>query len=138
MLIKTAHSSDSDRFDWKQAEVLIRQERRATELEEFKEKTKSLMKSLDVKIGEPKASPDKSFLELYNISIVIRNVGVAFPLTLARDLQMPRSGSLDDSTVRAFLFSVKTIEFGTQLGQSGQASMAGFSFQFVSRYVGDQ
>ncbi|TBU47302.1 hypothetical protein BD309DRAFT_511415 [Dichomitus squalens] len=124
----------ADYVDHLQADVLIRQEQRATELEEFKEKTRSLMKSLDVKIGEPKASSEESFLELYNISLTVRNVGVAFPLTLARDLQMPRSGSLDDSTVRAFLFSVKTIEFGTQLGRSGQASMTGFSFQFVSRF----
>lgn len=92
------------------------------------------MKSLDVKIGEPKASSDKSLLELYNISVLARNIGVAFPLTLTRDFRLPRSGSHDDSAVRAFLFSIKTIEFGTQLGENGQASMAGFSFQFVSRY----
>lgn len=93
------------------------------------------MNSLDVKIGEPKASSEKSLLELYNITVVVRNVGVAFPLTLSRDLHLPRSGSHDDSAVRAFLFSIKTIEFGTQLGENGQASMTGFSFQFVSRYA---
>lgn len=90
------------------------------------------MNSLDVKIGEQKASSEKSLLELYNISIVVRNVGVAFPLTLSRDLHLPRH---DDSAVRAFLFSIKTIEFGTQLGENGQASMTSFSFQFVSKYV---
>ena len=118
-------------------EILIRKEQRASELEEFKEKTRSLMRSLDVKIGEPKASSEKSLLELYNISVVVKNVGVAFPLTLSRDFHLPRSrsGSRDDSAVRAFLFSIKTIEFGTQLGENGQASMSGFSFQFVSRYV---
>ena len=91
------------------------------------------MKSLDVKIGEQKAA-QKSLFEMYTISLSIKNIGVAFPLTLARDLQMPRTGSHDDSAVRAFLFSIKTLEFGTQLGENGQASMTGFSFQFVSRY----
>ena len=119
-----------------QAEVLIRKGERATELEEFKEKTRSLMKSLDVKIGEQKKS-ERSLLEMYTISLVIKNIGVAFPLSLARDLHMPRSGSHDDSAVRAFLFSIKTLEFGTQVGENGQASMTGFSFQFVSRYVGE-
>ena len=113
--------------------MLIRREQRATELEGFKEKTRSLMKSLDVKIGEPKVA-EKSLLEMYTVSLVIKNIGVAFPLTLARDLQMPRTGSHDESAVRAFLFSIKNLEFGTQLGENGQASMSGFSFQFVSRY----
>ncbi len=91
------------------------------------------MKSLDVKIGEQKTA-QKSLLELYTVALSIKNIGVAFPLTLARDLQMPRTGSHDDSAVRAFLFSIKTLEFGSQLGENGQASMSGFSFQFVSRY----
>ncbi|KAI0743929.1 hypothetical protein C8Q80DRAFT_1355680 [Daedaleopsis nitida] len=122
-----------DFIDHLQAEVLIRKEQRASELEEFKEKTRSLMKSLDVKIGEQKPS-EKSLLDLYTVSLVIKNMGVAFPLTLARDLQMPRTGSQDESSVRAFLFSIKTLQFGTQLGESGQASMSGFSFQFISRF----
>lgn len=117
-----------------QAEIFIRKEQRANDLEEFKEKTRSLMKSLDVKTGEPKTS-QKSLLEMYTASVVIQNIGVAFPLTLARDLQMSRVGSHDESAVKAFLFSIKTLKFGTQLGENGQASMTNFSFQFVSRYV---
>ncbi|KAI0762082.1 hypothetical protein BD413DRAFT_680921 [Trametes elegans] len=122
-----------DFIDHLQAEVLIRKEQRASELAEFKEKTRSLMKSLDVKIGEQAAS-EKSLLELYSISLTISNIGVAFPLTLSRDLQMPRSGSHDDSSVRAFLFSIKSLKFGGQLGETGQASMTSFAFQFVSRF----
>ena len=117
-----------------QVEVHTRKEQRASELEEFKEKTRSLMKSLDVKTGEPKTS-QKSLLEMYTASVVIQNIGVAFPLTLARDLQMSRVGSHDESAVKAFLFSIKTLKFGSQLGENGQASMTNFSFQFVSRYV---
>ncbi|OSD07084.1 hypothetical protein PYCCODRAFT_793525 [Trametes coccinea BRFM310] len=122
-----------DYIDHLQAEVLIRKEQRATELEEFKEKTRSLMRTLDIKIGEQSAS-QKSLLELYTIAVVINNIGVAFPLSLARDLQMPRSGSHDDSAVRAFLFSIKSLTFGSQLGENGQASVANFAFQFVSRF----
>ncbi|KAI0705009.1 hypothetical protein C8T65DRAFT_728083 [Cerioporus squamosus] len=123
-----------DFVDHLQAEVLIRREQRANDLEEFKEKTRSLMKSFDIKIGEQKTASEKSLLELYTFGLIIKNIGVAFPLTLARDLQMPRSGSHDDSAVRAFLFSIKTLEFDTQLGENGQASMTGFSFQFVTRF----
>ncbi|KAH9929533.1 uncharacterized protein BXZ73DRAFT_47994 [Epithele typhae] len=122
-----------DFFDHLQAEVLIQKEQRANDLEEFKEKTKSLMKSLDVKLGETSTS-ERSLLELYTASIIIQNIGVAFPLTLARDLQMSRSGSHDDNAVRAFLFSIKSLKFGTQSGENGQASMSNFSFQFVSRF----
>ncbi|KAI8993910.1 hypothetical protein BD414DRAFT_436222, partial [Trametes punicea] len=122
-----------DYIDHLQAEVLIRKEKRASELEEFKKKTRSLMRTLDVKIGEQTPS-EKSLLELYTITLSISNIGVAFPLTLARDLQMPRSGSLDDSAVRAFLFSIKSVRFGSQLGENGQASVTNFAFQFVSRF----
>ena len=93
------------------------------------------MKSLDIKIGEQRSSgsSEKSWLELYTTSLVIQNIGVAFPLTLARDLQMSRSGSHEENAVRAFLFSIRALKFGTQLGENGQASMSDFSFQFVSR-----
>ena len=110
----------------------MRKEQRANDLAEFKEKTRSLMKSLDVKIGEQRPT-EQSLFEMYTASVTIQNIGVAFPLTLARDLQMPRSGSHDENAVRAFLFSIKILKFGTELGENGQASMSGFSFQFVSR-----
>ncbi|CDO69204.1 hypothetical protein BN946_scf185042.g106 [Trametes cinnabarina] len=122
-----------DYVDHLQAEVLIRKEQRAAELEEFKEKTRSLMRTLDIKVGEQYAS-QKSFLELYTVTVVFNNIGVAFPLTLARDLQMPRSGSHDDSAVRAFLFSIKSLMFGSQLGENGRVSVTDFAFQFVPRF----
>ncbi|OBZ68137.1 hypothetical protein A0H81_11867 [Grifola frondosa] len=122
-----------DFVDHLQAEVLIRKEQRATELAEFKEKTKSLMRSLDVKIGETQVA-EASWLDMYTFSLAIRNIGVAFPLTLNQNLQMPRSTSQDTAAVRAFLFSIKSLEFGTEQGESGQAAMKGFSFQFVSRF----
>ncbi|KAH9930383.1 hypothetical protein B0H21DRAFT_878964 [Amylocystis lapponica] len=122
-----------DFIDYLQAEVFLREEERAHELAVFKEKTRSIMRSLDVKSGETQNIED-SWLDKYNVKLTIRNVGVAFPLSLGRDLHMPRSGSQDNATVPAFLFSIKSITFGTHHGESGQATMKGFSFQFVSRF----
>ena len=67
------------------------------------------------------------------IDLSVRNLGVAFPLTHDHDLEMPRTGSQDSSTISAFLFSIKSVKFGAQRGETGQAIMKGFSFQFVPR-----
>ncbi|KAG6900261.1 hypothetical protein C0993_000714 [Termitomyces sp. T159_Od127] len=53
--------------------------------------------------------------------------------TNSANLQLPRTGSRDSTSVPAFLWSIKSIEFGTHRGQSGQAEMKLFSFQFISR-----
>jgi hypothetical protein len=56
-------------------------------------------------------------------------------LTHDQNLEIPQTGSGDSTAVKAFLFSVKSIKFGTQRGESGEAKMQGLSIQFVSRYV---
>jgi hypothetical protein len=112
--------------------MIDRKERRAAELAEFKEKAKSIMRSFEVKVND--AEPKKStWLSEHTIDLLIRNIGVAFPLALDQDLELPQTGSHDSSAVRAFLFSVKSLVFATQRGETGQAVMKGFSFQFVSR-----
>ncbi|KZT72059.1 hypothetical protein DAEQUDRAFT_664662 [Daedalea quercina L-15889] len=124
----------SDFVDNLQAEVLVRQADRAHELAQFKEKTKNIMKSFDVKSGEAD-DRQRSWLDQYNIYLTIRHIGVAFPLAALPDLRMSRSGSREDvAAVRAFLFSVKSVDFGTEHGESGQATMKDFSFQFISRF----
>lgn len=90
------------------------------------------MRSLDVKTGESQRN-GVSWFDKYTIALGIHNIGVAFPLAFDETVQLPRSGSRDDSEVRAFLFSIKSLVFGTQRGESGQATMKGFAFQFVSR-----
>ena len=117
-----------------QAEILIRKEQRANELAAFKEKTRSVMRTFDVKIGENELQ-STSWLDNYIINIAIKNVGIAFPLAHDSSLQLPRSGSQDSTAVRAFLFSIKSIVFGTHRGESGEVTMRGFSFQFVPRFV---
>ncbi|GLB37483.1 putative fermentation associated protein [Lyophyllum shimeji] len=122
-----------DFVDHLQAEMLDRKEQRAMELAAFKEKTHSILKTFEVGIRDPRVN-SKPWLESYIINVSTRNIGVAFPLTHDQDLQLPRSGSRDSTAVPAFLWSIKSIEFGTHRGETGQAVMKNFSFQFISRF----
>lgn len=110
--------------------MLDRKEQRAKELAAFKEKTQSILKTLEVRSRESDIN-QTSWLDEYTIDLSIRNVGVAFPLTLDEDLELPSTGSKISSAVRAFLFSIESIEFDTQRGETGQINMKSFSFQFV-------
>lgn len=113
--------------------MLDRQDRRAIELAEFKEKTKSVMRTFETNVKDSGSVKTSTWLSKHTINLTIMNIGVAFPLALNQDLELPQTGSHDSSAVRAFLFSTKSLVFGTQRGESGQAEMKGFSFQFVSR-----
>jgi hypothetical protein len=114
--------------------MLDRKERRAPELAALRLKAQSILKTFEVKTQDVDTdSAAAPWLNKYTINISINHVGVAFPLTHSAQLELPHSGSQDSSAVRAFLFSIKSIEFGTQRGESGQVVMNGFSFQFVSR-----
>lgn len=115
--------------------MLERQEERALELAAFKEKTQSILKTFEVGTRDDQPDERKSWLDNHIINVAIHNIGVAFPLTLDQDLELPQTGSTDSTAVRAFLFSIKSIEFGTRHGETGQATMQRLSFQFVSRYV---
>ncbi|KAJ3553006.1 hypothetical protein NM688_g3848 [Phlebia brevispora] len=122
-----------DFVDHLQAEILIRKEQRAQELAEFKEKTKKFMRTFEVK-SSPSQVEHLSWFSRYTINVVVKNIGVAFPLAFDHGLQVPYVGMPAEGAVRAFLFAIKSVSFGTQRGESGQASMKGFSFQFVSRF----
>ncbi len=116
--------------------MLIRQEQRAHELAAFKQKTQKLFESFEVK-GANADVPETSaasLLDSYSIDLSISNVGVAFPLIHDDQLNLPKHGSHDGNSVRAFLFSIASIQFGTVRGVTGEASMKRFSFQFVHRY----
>ncbi|KAH8080285.1 hypothetical protein BXZ70DRAFT_901408 [Cristinia sonorae] len=123
-----------DFVDHLQAEVLVRKEKRAKELEEFKAKTKKVMHTFDVKIGDPQAREEEDWWDKYILHLKINNFSIAFPLILTQDVQLPRSGSADEVAVRAFLFSIRSIVFGTHRGESGEVTMSGFSFQFVPSF----
>ncbi|KAG6832605.1 hypothetical protein H0H92_014441 [Tricholoma furcatifolium] len=116
-----------------EAEMLDRKEQRASELAAFKEKTRRILETFEVGAQDTLADT-RPWLQSYIINVATRNIGVAFPLTHDQDLQLPRTGSRDSTAVPAVLLSIKSIEFGTHRGLTGQAEMKLFSFQFVSRF----
>ncbi|KAJ7783252.1 hypothetical protein B0H16DRAFT_1877649 [Mycena metata] len=120
-----------DFIDHLQAELWDRKEQRAVELAAFKEKAQSILKTFEVPIEDVQAKKQANWLQSYVINLAIYNIGVAFPLTHE---PRPQGASSGDHAVRAFLFSVKSIKFGTQRGESGEAKMQGLCFQFVSRF----
>ncbi|GJE95456.1 hypothetical protein PsYK624_116400 [Phanerochaete sordida] len=122
-----------DFVDHLQAEISIRREQRAQDLAEFKEKTKTLLRSLELTMSNPQ-SESSSWINKYIINVSVKNVGVAFPLTIGEGFHGSRPVKPGDAAVRAFLFSIKSISFDTHRGETGQACMKGFSFQFVSRF----
>lgn len=76
-----------------------------------------------------------SWLDNLILNISIQNVGVAFPLTHDEELQMPRSKSKESLAVRAFLFSIKAIDFTASRGETGHATMRRLCLQFVPKLV---
>ncbi|THU95661.1 hypothetical protein K435DRAFT_829044 [Dendrothele bispora CBS 962.96] len=120
-----------DFVDHLQIEILERRERRAMELAAFKEKTQQLLKTFEVGTQEPREKKTSmDWLNEYSVQFTIRSVGVAFPLDDSG--QQVNSHKLDP--LRAFLFSIKSIQFSVERGETGQAKMEGFSFQFVPRF----
>ncbi|KAF9012385.1 hypothetical protein BDQ17DRAFT_1496756 [Cyathus striatus] len=122
-----------DFIDHLQAEVLERKEQRALELATFKEKARSILKTFDVNIGETQLDETSSLLSDYVVKVVIHSIGVAFPLTTDDKLE-PLRNNHTTRAVRAFIFSIKSIEFTTYRGETGQASMKNFSFVFTSKF----
>ncbi|KAF9070624.1 hypothetical protein BDP27DRAFT_1401949 [Rhodocollybia butyracea] len=123
-----------DFIDELQLEMTDRQEQRAHDLAAFKQKTQRIIQSFEVKNREPVSSETMSWLNHYIIQFSFSNIGVAFPLAHDHDMELPPAGSRDSAAVRAFLFSIQSIKFGTQHGETGQASMERLSFQFVPSF----
>ncbi|KAG9221064.1 hypothetical protein CCMSSC00406_0005497 [Pleurotus cornucopiae] len=121
-----------DFIDHLQAEMLERREQRQLEVAAFKERTRQLLQTFEAPIKETSASSPPWFSK-FNLDISMRDIGVAFPLTLDQELEMPQSGR-SSNTFKAFLLSIESVRFGAQRGETGQAVMKNFSFQFVSRF----
>ena len=113
--------------------MLIRRDQRAAELAAFKEKTRSVLKTFDMGTSEVIRDQNPSWLSERTINVVIEKIGVAFPLSLEQTLELPRTGSRDVPSVRAFLFAVRRIKFSAQRGEAGEMSTKDLSFQFVPR-----
>lgn len=114
-----------------QAEILERKEQRVQELAAFKQKTQSIMKTFEIKVPQVH-SEQTSWLSKYLINVAIKNLGVAFPITLDDDFKLSRHRT-KDTPVSAFLFSVSSIMFAINRGETGEAGMNCLSFQFVSQ-----
>jgi hypothetical protein len=93
------------------------------------------MRTLEIKSKDADMDKQRSWLDDHSISFVIKNIGAAFPLGFGKNPnpELPYVKAHDHVPVRAFLFSVKSLVFGTERGGNGQATMHGFSFQFVHR-----
>ncbi|KAI3619034.1 fermentation associated protein [Moniliophthora roreri] len=120
-----------DFVDEIQAEMLERKEQRAHELAAFKQKAQSILRTLEVDAEQKEQKKLISWLHQYVIEFNIHNVGVAFPL--AHDHVVTFTPE-KNRPLRAFLFSIKSVSFATQHGETGQATMNSFSFQFISSF----
>jgi hypothetical protein len=88
------------------------------------------MKTFEIKVPQAR-SEQTSWLSKYLINVAIRNLGIAFPITLDHDIKLSRHRT-KDAPVSAFLFSVSSIMFAINRGETGEAGMHCLSFQFVS------
>ncbi|KAI5121559.1 hypothetical protein M0805_000740 [Coniferiporia weirii] len=122
-----------DFIDHLQAEMLLRKEQRALELDGFKEKAKKVMNTFNVNPRASSLARQGAFLSDRTIKVSMSNLGVALPLGLVRR-QEDRTTLGEDSATKAFLLSIKSLVFQTQQGESGQALMKGFCFQFIDRF----
>ncbi|KAF8633289.1 hypothetical protein AX17_004464 [Amanita inopinata Kibby_2008] len=117
-----------------QVEVLGRKEQRSLELAAFKEKTRNILKTFEIRVRDVRSDEVPSWLDSCVIDITVQHVGVAFPLTHDHDLEMPELRVHDTAAIRAFLFSIAKIDFGSHRGETGQVTMTNLSFQFVPRF----
>ncbi|KAI6157760.1 hypothetical protein BKA82DRAFT_130576 [Pisolithus tinctorius] len=123
-----------DFIDHHRAELFIRRSQRTAELEAFKEKTRTILKTFEVQRRKPDLEQSTSWLSKHSITVNIERIGVAFPLSFDQSLELSMSASCNFSAVRAFLFSVRRIKFHTQRGEVGQMTTKELSFQFVNRF----
>ncbi|KAI6121684.1 hypothetical protein F5141DRAFT_529930 [Pisolithus sp. B1] len=123
-----------DFIDHQRAELSIRRSQRAAELEAFKEKTRTILKTFEVQQQKPDFERNASWLSKHSVTVNVERVGVAFPLSFDQSLELPILADYDSSAVRAFLFSVRRIKFHTQRGEVGQMTTKELCFQFVNRF----
>ena len=116
-----------------QAEVLGRKDERVRELAAFKEKTQSILEAFEVNVRESAPRGAVAWFKDCAVVLNVSNVGVAFPLVLDGSIELPLGKPHQHSTVSAFLFSVKTVEFEDKNMGDSQFVKKGFSFRFVDR-----
>ncbi|KAG8862253.1 hypothetical protein FRB96_001832 [Tulasnella sp. 330] len=123
-----------DLIDYVQAEMLLRKDQRALELAEIRKKGKLLRTTLEREASAiQEASP--SWLDRQVLTIIVQSIGVSFPLSTREDFipasASPGSGAFSPSSVKAFLFSISSIQFATHRYERGALDIEDFSFQFI-------
>ncbi|KAL5507471.1 CSF1 [Sanghuangporus vaninii] len=125
--------SIGDFADHLQSEIMLRKERRAEGLREFKEKAMKVMKAFNLNPRKSSVDKRERFFDNSSFLILMANFGAVFPLDLERR-QGSSSGSDNILTTKALLLSIKSFTFETHKGDSGDAFMEDFCLQFVSRF----
>ena len=103
------------------------------ELAAFKQKATNILQTFGVNPLETESSTSStSWLQKHTVHISIRNISVAFPLSLDPNLLSSRRGR-EAAPVRAFLFIIRSMDFGSEQGHSGEATVKGLEFLFTPR-----
>ena len=110
---------------------MLRKEQRAAELVAFRQKARRIMETFNLNPTKDTARQDR-FLAKNAIKVSMTNVAFAFPLNVQTHAGKA-VGITPISTTKALLLSVKTFDFATQKGETGQATIKSFCLQFVSR-----
>ncbi|KAF8577934.1 hypothetical protein K439DRAFT_1363574, partial [Ramaria rubella] len=118
-----------DLIDHVQAEKHLRQEQRALELKEIKNKTKRVMRTFEMQKSTPSLERSSFILDKRTVLIDVADIGIAFPLSLRNEIEVEAIGSIP-----AFLLSIRTATFSLKRYESGHASMGSLSFQFVKQF----
>lgn len=93
------------------------------------------MKTFNVNPRTTPIADTGTFFSNRSVKLTVSNFGAAFPLSLDQNLEVPHTGARGSLPLKAFLLSIRTLEFRTHRGETGQANMKEFSFQFVPRQV---
>ncbi|KAF8325178.1 uncharacterized protein EI90DRAFT_3157032 [Cantharellus anzutake] len=134
LMVPAAISELGNLVDHVQAEMLLRKEQRALELEEMKKKTQRVLQSFE---SQTQTQHRTSPLLNRTMSFSVRSIGIVFPLTLGSEGEsMSPSSPLNTLTERspAFLFSVAAMDFVTRREETGSVRMQRCAFQFISSF----
>ena len=93
----------------------------------IKDKARKVMETFNIS-PTSKAINESSFLGKRCIEFTVANFGAAFPLSLNQPSALASDPGV--TPTKAFLFSIRSVNFQTQRGETGQAVIKDFAFQF--------
>lgn len=93
------------------------------------------METFNINPRQPIFSDTGGFFIDRLVKLSVKNIVTAFPLELDSSSKFLNAEAQPDRSSRAFMACIDTLSFQTQRGETGQAIMKDFCFQFVSRWV---